>query len=322
MIRSAIGIDLGGTTLKGIIVDQDGNRRHITRIPTEADKGGPTILANIINLIDILLREEGDSSRVIGIGLGSPGFVDPDGTVLGGAENLAEWKGMQIFRPIHDKFGLETTAGNDVTVAALGEARFGAARGVANMVCLALGTGVGGGIVINNEIYQGSHGMAGELGHIVVETDGVACNCGQKGCVEQYASASGIVNMARRIGREVAGRTGLVQAVKEHPESITSKLVYELVEKGDPVALRVHRRACKMLGRACGIIANSFAPDMIVLGGGVMMAGDIIIKEVSKVAEKHCWPEIWERCSIVRAELGEDAGLLGTAALAFDHFGK
>ncbi len=324
MENLAIGIDLGGTNLKGIILGADGKGRHVTRIPTEADKGGQQVLKNILALIDILVQKsKSDDANILGVGLGSPGFIDKDGTVLGGAENLPGWKGTQIYAPIMERFGLKATAANDVTVAALAELKYGAGKGVSNIVCFALGTGIGGGIAINGKLYKGTHGMAGELGHIVVETNGIQCNCGQKGCVERYASATGIVHLAKEFAsREGTEATPFVKAFREHPSAVTSKMVYDYVAKKDPVALMVHETVCDMLGRAVGIALNALSPDRIILGGGVMMAGQVIIDGVSKYAAKYSWPAIFERCSIVAAQMGEDAGVMGAAAMVFEEFGE
>lgn len=319
----AIGIDLGGTNLKGIVLDSEGEALHLTRIPTEAQLGGAHVLERIMELIGLLMEKHGRHGTPVGVGLGTPGFVDGDGTMIGGAENIPGWKGTQIYAPILERFGLSTVAGNDVTVTALAESQFGAGKGIANLVCLALGTGIGGGVIINHKVYQGSHGMAGELGHIPVETgQGLECTCGQKGCVEQYASATGIVKNAKIfcVKTEAAERTPFVDAVLANPDAVTSRMVYEYVHKGDTVAIKVNDYCCRKLARAIGVCLNAFAPDRVVLGGGVMMAGRIIIDTVNKYLPRYCWQSICERCDIVAAQCGEDAGVLGAAALAFDTF--
>jgi glucokinase len=323
MEKVAIGIDLGGTNLKGIILNEKGEGRHLTRVPTEAQKGGAHVLENIMVLIEKLISKEGSKDQIVGVGIGTPGFVDDDGTVLGGAENLPGWKGTQIYAPIAQKFNLKTTATNDVTVMAFAEAKYGAGRGVRNMACFALGTGIGGGLVTDYRLYKGTHGMAGELGHIVVETNGIPCNCGQCGCVERYASATGISHLARKLSGEAKDNnpTPFVMEVNKDPLKVTSKMVYDYVKKNDPVAVKVNEIACNMLARAIGITLNTLAPDRVVLGGGVMMAGQIIIDTVSRYVPQYCWPAIWERCDIVIAELGEDAGVLGAGAMVFDEFG-
>jgi glucokinase len=190
------------------------------------------------------------------------------------------------------------------------------------MVCYALGTGIGGGIVIDHKLYKGSHGMAGELGHIPVVPDGIDCTCGMRGCVECYASATGIVRMAKEAAAIAAAETPFVKEALSDPGAVTSKMVYDHVKKGDPVACAVNDRACDLLARAIGMTLNALSPDRIVLGGGVMMAGQVIIDTVNRHLPKYCFSMIREKCSIVAAELGEDAGVIGAAAMAFEEFGN
>ncbi|MDG5815830.1 ROK family protein [Chitinispirillales bacterium ANBcel5] len=320
MEKVAIGIDLGGTNLKGIILTEKGESKHVTRIPTEAEKGGARVMENILTLIGMLVEKNGGTDSILGVGIGTPGFIDQDGLMLGGAENLPGWKGTQVFAPIMEKYGLKATGGNDVTVTALAELRFGAGKGVKNMVCFALGTGIGGGIALGGKLYKGSHGMAGELGHIVVETNGLQCNCGQKGCVERYASATGIVNLAKSLCTDPGVTTPFAEELRKDPSQVTSKMVYDYVAKNDYAAVSVHKTATDMLARAVGITLNSLAPDRVVLGGGVMMAGDVILDAVKENTKKYCWPAIYERCDMTIAQMGEDAGVMGSAAMVFDEF--
>lgn len=313
----SIGIDLGGTTIKGIILGSDGFRSEIVRVPTFETSGGKTVLENIITLIERLLAETRNKCEIIGIGIGSPGFIDSNGIVLGGAENVPGWKGTQIYAPLVEKFRVPVKAANDVTVMAYGEYRFGAARGIKNCVCLALGTGVGGGLIIDGNLYSGTHGMAGEIGHICIDTNGVMCNCGQKGCLEKYVSAPGIVAVAIAECEKMKEKssTAFVKYVTSTPDRLTSRIVYDYVKSGDPVALHINELVCDKLARGIGIAANIIAPDRVVLGGGVMMAGQIIIDTVKKYVSGYCWRSIYERFDIAIAELGEDAGVLGAAAM-------
>ena len=324
MNKVAIGIDLGGTNTKGLIMNRQGQGRHITRIPTKADQGGNQILRNILDLIEILINKEGSKKDIIGIGIGSPGFIDNSGKILGGAENLPGWKGIQLCKPIQEQFQLPVIATNDVTLAAFAESKYGAGRNIRNMVCFTLGTGIGGGIVIDRKLYKGSNGMAGELGHLVVKTDGIPCNCGQRGCVEQYASASAMVKMARMISAELKKKkeTPFTIFVNENPFKVTSKILYDYVKAGDPVAVQVHESACHMLARAIGLTVNALAPDRVILGGGVMKAGPIILDTTARYVPQYCWPDIWAKCGLVIAELGEDAGMLGAATMIFEEKGN
>jgi len=321
MEYSAIGIDLGGTNLKGTIIAKSGEGRHLTRIPTEAEKGGAQVMQNILQLIERLIEKEGSTDNILGVGIGTPGFVSEDGTV-DGAENLPGWKGTRLYDPIMEKFNLKAVGANDATVAALAEARFGAGRGVRNMILLTLGTGIGGGIVMDHKLFTGTFGMAGELGHIIVETNGLQCNCGLKGCVERYSSATGHVTLAKQFCAETPAdqQTPFTKFVTEDPDNVSSRTIYQFVEQNDPVALKVHETASDMLGRLVGIICNTFSPDRIILGGGVAKSGKIITDTVGKYAAQNCWPMIWEKCDLVIAELSEDAGVLGAGAMVFDAF--
>ncbi len=320
MKQLAIGIDIGGTNLKGTVMDRAGEYRHLVRVPTEAEKGGTKLLENILSMIGSLIDKEGKDGNIIGVGIGTPGFVDAEGTVIGGAKNLPGWEGMNLYKPIRQRFGLPATAGNDVTVGTLAEWRYGAGLGVQNVACLMLGTGIGGGIVTNGQLYKGTHGMAGELGHISVETNGVQCKCGIKGCVECYASAPGIVRIAIETcrGIEAGKQTPFSKVVLDKPEKLTSKIVYDYVKKQDPVACQVNEIVCEKLARVVGIIVNALSPDRIILGGGVMMAGQVIVDTVSKYVPANCWKDIWQRCQLVIAQCGENAGVIGAAQLVFE----
>jgi glucokinase len=316
----AIGIDLGGTNLKGVVMEKNGAMQLLTRVPTQAAKGGQQVLKNIIGLVSELMAKQGGAERIIGVGIGTPGFIDGDGTILGGAENIPGWKRTQVFQPILQATGLRVVAGNDVTVAALAESRYGAGRGVQNVALLALGTGIGGGVMINGHVYKGTHGMAAELGHIPVETGGRQCNCGQRGCVEQYASSPGIAANAREFCKSipVGQRTAFVEEVLARPDQVSAKTVYEYLNTGDPVALRVHEYSADMLARAVGVILNVLSPDRVILGGGVMKRNHHMVDSMTKLAPRYAWPQIAERCDYRMAECGEDAGVKGAAALVFD----
>lgn len=314
----SIGIDLGGTTIKGIITGDNGYRSEIIRIPTGTASGGDGIMDTIITVIEQLMQGMDSSVTIGGIGLGSPGFIDTDGVVLGGAENLPGWEGMHIYEPIRQKFGIPVIASNDVTVMAFAEYCFGAARGINNCVCIALGTGVGGGLIIDGQLYSGTHGMAGEIGHISVDTNGRECNCGQRGCLEQYVAAPSVVAIAKEVCRKVKymKTSEFVNSVIENPDIVTSKFIYEYVVKGDPIACHINEIICDKLARAIGVVANILAPDRFVLGGGVMMSGDCIVETVKKYVARYCWRSIRNRFDIKAAELGDEAGVLGAAALA------
>jgi glucokinase len=280
--------------------------------------GASRVLDNILTLIATLQQQCGADETIRGVGIGTPGFVDTNGVMIGGAKNIPGWAGTDIASPIRERFGLDVTTANDVTVAALGEARFGAGKHADNMLCVALGTGIGGGIVVNQTVYKGSHGMAGEIGHIVVEENGQPCTCGMQGCVEQYASATGVITIARQHASRFANRSELARDIAAHPDTLTAKTVYDHVRTQDPLAVFVHEYACRMLGKCFGMLLNTLAVDTIVITGGLSASADLIIPGVSHYVPRWCWHDIWERCTIVPGALGDSAGALGAAMLVFE----
>ncbi|MBN1129177.1 MAG: ROK family protein [Chitinispirillaceae bacterium] len=319
MERTAIGIDIGGTTIKGAVVHEDGRCSRVVRVPTAPVTDGAGMVAALLRIIGSLVDQAGPDAGLAGVGIGTPGFVDPNGVIVGKAVNLPGWEGTRLYEPVMERFGLKAVAANDATAMTLAEARFGAGRGVRNLVCYALGTGVGGGIVADGRLYLGSRGMAGEFGHVSIDPQGIACGCGQKGCVERYASAQGIVHWARqRCMDDAVEVTEFVRMVREAEDHLTAQQVYDFVNRGDPVALRVNEFVCDRLARAIGITITTLAPDLVVLGGGVMMAGAVITDTIAKYLPGYALPEPLERCGLTVAALGDNAGVIGAGALVFE----
>jgi glucokinase len=319
MEQYAIGIDIGGTTIKGAMVARTGRYRERIVVPTASARSGTELFDRILEIIASLIERKERTDDLCGVGIGTPGFVDQHGTIIGNAVNLPEWQGTNLYEPVMKRFGLRTVAANDATAMTLAEARFGAGRGVLNLVCMSLGTGIGGGIVSGGRLYQGVRGMAGEFGHVSIDPQGILCGCGQKGCVEQYASATGIVHRAQELcAAGAVEETGFVRMVRTAGEYLTAKQVYDFVNNGDPVALKVNEYVCDNLSRAIGIIISILAPDRVVLGGGVMMAGRVIIDTVLHRLPHYCLMDILKQCDIRAAELGEDAGVIGAGSLVFE----
>ncbi len=307
-----VGIDLGGTFIKGGIVDDLGDILLQDKTPTETEKGGEAVAQNIATLANSLLERMGLSKeQVVGLGMGSPGMIDSkSGTVIF-AGNL-NWKNFKVCERVSDLTGLEVKIGNDANVAALAEVKFGAAKEYDSAIMLTLGTGVGGGIVVDGKLIEGNLGAGAELGHVVIEPDGEACTCGRKGCLEAYASATAIIRDTRR-------------AMVEHKDSkmwevgslaeVTGKTAFDYADT-DVYAKAVVEKYVKML--ACGITnyANIFRPEVIILGGGVCAQGDTLVKPLQRLVDKEIFAgEMGPQVPIVIAELGNSAGLLGAAAL-------
>jgi glucokinase len=315
----SIGIDIGGTRIKGVLMSHEGHVIYKDQIDTNASSGGGHVLASVLDLIETIRSQAPDGQLISGVGLGTPGFVDSNGIIAGGAENLPGWEGTPLCSSIEERFGLTARAGNDVTVAAWGEYCFGGRDDLKNMVFIALGTGIGGGLILNGQLYEGTGGMAAEIGHICVDTgpDALQCNCGQRGCVERYASGVGLVDMALRIGRTYTPSVSstLHQLILNQPEILTAEDVYRYVSRGDSLAILIHEAFCAKLARLCGILINTLAPEAIIMGGGVLNAGDIIPEKVKELTARYAWPQMYQRVRFERSQLGSWCGAIGAAAL-------
>ncbi|HZK47749.1 MAG TPA: ROK family glucokinase [Atopostipes sp.] len=316
--KKVIGIDLGGTTAKIGILSQSGDILSKWELSTDISEEGTKIVPNIIQSIKAYLDSEKLSSEdFLGIGMGTPGTVNrKNGTVIG-AFNL-NWKTLQ---PIREQFesstGIPFFLDNDANVAALGEQWKGAGNNETNVSFITLGTGVGGGLVSDGTLIHGAVDAAGEVGHITVEPGGYECTCGKKGCLEQYASATGIVRLARDLAKEYSEESDLKTLVLSN-DPLDSKAIFDAAKAGDTYANFVVDRFAYYLGLAMGNIANILNPSTIVLGGGVSKAGEFLVEKVSKVVEEFTFPTIRSVTKIKIAELENDAGMIGAASLVIN----
>ncbi|MFE4523473.1 ROK family glucokinase [Cytobacillus firmus] len=311
-----VGVDLGGTTTKLAFINYYGEIIHKWEIPTDNSEEGKNITINIAKAIDHKLEElDLNKDKIIGIGMGAPGPVNLATGVVYNTVNLG-WKDNY---PLKDLLEVETSLpviiDNDANCAALGEMWKGAGNGAKDLVCVTLGTGVGGGVIANGDIVQGVSGAAGEIGHITsIPVGGAQCNCGKTGCLETIASATGIVRQALE-NLESGGEGALSQLYKEHG-FITAKDVFDSARNGDETSLLVVNNTAMHLGVALANIANMLNPEKIVLGGGVSRAGDILLKPVISNFIKFAFPRVKESTVIDIATLGNDAGVIGAAWLA------
>lgn len=306
-----IGVDLGGTSIKVGICDETGKLLHTYEGPTDADRGAESVLENIAKYIRRLVADSSyEWEQVAGIGAGLAGFVDMQEGIVKFAPNL-QWVNVQAKKVLEAKLGKPVKIDNDANVAALGEAWAGAGAGISNVVCYTIGTGVGGGIIIDGKIYQGSAGMAGELGHIsiVPDIESINCGCGQVGCLETVSSATGIVRMAND-AVERGEHTSMALL-----EKIEAKHVFDAAKAGDEVALRIVSRAAYYLGRSMATIAVILNPKRIIIGGGVSKAGEILFEPIRAAFKKYTPAQLQDGVDIVPATLGNDAGVVGAAGL-------
>ena len=316
MSKKIIGIDLGGTSVKLAILTTAGEIQEKWSIKTNILDEGSHIVPDIIESIKHRFETHGlTKDDFLGIGMGSPGVIDPEAGTVIGAYNL-NWKTLQLVKQQFEaELGLPFFIDNDANVAALGEQWVGAGENNPDVVFMTLGTGVGGGVIAAGNLIRGVKGAGGELGHITVDFEApFACTCGKKGCLETVASATGIVNLTRRYAEEYAGDAKLKQMIDDGQE-VTAKDVFDLAKEGDDLALIVYRHFSDYLGVACANIAAVLNPAYIVLGGGVSAAGEFLLEGVRKVFAENSFPQIKESTQLVLATLGNDAGVLGAASL-------
>lgn len=314
MANYVFGVDVGGTTVKLGLFDQDGNVIDKWEIPTRTENGGKAILPDIAESIQAKTEEKKiDREDVAGVGVGVPGPVDGNG-IVHTAVNLG-WGHLDLKNELSGLLGgMRVEGGNDANVAALGEMWKGGGQGYHNLVAVTLGTGVGGGIIINGEIMTGSNGAGGEIGHIHVEDNETErCGCGNLGCLEEYASATGIVRLARR---------ALAKSDKEsvlRSGEVSAKTVFDAVKAGDELAVEVAREFGEYLGKGLGVIAGVLDPEIFVIGGGVSKAGEVIFDYIKPPFERTVFK--FKGCKdtvFALATLGNDAGIYGAAKMVLD----
>lgn len=311
MAKYSFGVDVGGTTIKMGFFDEAGNVLDKWEIPTRTENGGVNVLPDIAKAVEDKLTEKSiEKSQVIGVGIGVPGPVDAKGTVHK-CVNLG-WGVFNLNEELEKLLGIPTRSGNDANVAALGEMWKGGGQGYNSIVMVTLGTGVGGGIIVDGEILTGAKGAAGEIGHIHVDDEETeVCGCGNKGCLEQYASATGVVRLANRT---LAGNTKSTNLVAGQ---CSAKDVWDAVKAGDEVAIEIAEQFGEYLGKGLASVACVINPEAFVIGGGVSKAGDVLLDYI----RKNYTPYVFHASRDVQftlATLGNDAGIYGAAKLVVD----
>lgn len=318
MGKYIVGIDLGGTSAKMAIASPDGQLKYKWTIGTEIHQEGQLIVPAIIQSIKRSLAEHDLTDQdIIGIGMGTPGAVDVKAKTVIGAYNL-NWKTTQdLGQQFGQAFDIPFFVDNDANVAALGEQWLGAGNGAENVVMVTLGTGIGGGVVINGQLYRGS-GAAGEIGHMTIEdhTD-IHCTCGKKGCFEALASANGIVRLAKEMVDQDEGNIDHSEFYEKvvQDQTFTSLDIFEAAKASDGFASQVVDKVAYYIGLGVSHIANILNPSAIVLGGGMAGAGEFLREKVDAYYRKFTYQQIRETTQIVLAQLGNDAGVIGAVNL-------
>jgi len=309
--KATIGVDLGGTNCRAALVTGEGRVGEVFKIPTRISEGYPALLTHLKELCGRLLAEPcAEGLKVDSVGLGAPGIIDQAGRVLV-SPNLPELDGHTFAADLSDMLGLTTKVVNDANAICWGEALFGAGRDFASFLTLTLGTGVGGGLVLDRKIWSGADGSAGEVGHLTVVPNGRPCGCGNRGCLEQYASATGMVLGARE--RLADGQKGMLAEIP--PEGLTSRQISDAARRGDALALAVFDEAARALGQALAGVANLLNIDGAVISGGASESLDLMQAVIENEVRRRAFAVPARRLRIVRGALGDDAGILGAAGM-------
>ncbi|MEK4147334.1 ROK family glucokinase [Robertmurraya sp. FSL W8-0741] len=317
MKKWVAGVDLGGTSIKIAFIDTLGTIISKWQIPTDNREKGKNITIDIARTIEEKLTELGQSKEILeGIGMGAPGPVDYVNGILYNTVNLA-WEDHYPLRDkLEKELSLPVYIENDANCAALGEMWKGAGAGAKDLVCVTLGTGVGGGIITNGEIVQGVSGSAGEIGHITsVSRNGAPCNCGKKGCLETVASATGIVRLATEKLEKERDNEGKLMKIFKANGKIAAKDVFDCGREGDELSLEVVEEVAYHLGLALANLGNTLNPEKIVIGGGVSKAGNILLDRVKAYFNEFAFSRVKESTTISIATLENDAGILGAGWL-------
>lgn len=313
-----VGVDLGGTTLSAAVVDVTTGQvagRH--EVPTLAKEGHDAVMARMVNLIRQAVADAGLTREEIGgVGIGVPGVVDMDrGLVLFLTNLPGHWPNVPLKATIEAGVGLPTYLLNDVRSFTLGEKTFGAGREVHTMVGLAIGTGIGGGIVINGQLHLGVGGTAGEIGHQIIDPHGPPCGCGSRGCLETFASGPAITAMAlKAITQGTATR--IAELVDYDLNRVTPEVIARAAREGDFVAQDIYERAGFHLGIGVANLITVLSPQMVVIGGGVALAGDLLFNPMRRTVRERVRVALVEEVQIVPAKLSTDAGMIGAAVWA------
>lgn len=317
-----IGVDLGGTKILAAAVDEKGKVLGRAKKTTQADQGPKHVISRIIRAVDDAVTEAGINKRdIVGFGLGAPGTVDGKNGVIVNLTNLPGWQNIELAKILRkDWLNVPVALSNDVRVAAIGEHRVGAGVGVNNLIAVFVGTGIGGGLILNGKVFEGMRGTAGEIGHMIMMIDGpYAFGSGVRGGIESLASRSAIERDLRH-GIDRGRSSVLPGLIAEKDGALTSSVLAKAVAKNDPLTIDVLRRAAYYLGLHAATLINAFDPEMLVYGGGVIEGlGPWILPQIESAAKQNCINRTnLDKIKIVEAKLGEEAGAIGAALMSRD----
>lgn len=315
MKRFAIGIDLGGTYTKLALVDKKGKLFYRAILSTANYEGKEALIDAIAYEVDIILKKARLTAKdLLGVGVGVPGLVDFKQGFIYYLTNVPGWKNVSLKKILKKKLKAPVLIDNDVNLMALGEYRFGAGRGARDLVCITLGTGVGGGIIIDGELYRGASFAAGEIGHMPLKEDGLSCNCGSFGCLERYVGNRFIVDEIK--GKIRTGKySAIKKLVKDDLSLVTPEVISYAAKRNDKLAIDFWKEIGRRIGITLSGVINLLNPEKIIIGGGLANAGQVLFKSIRDTVDKRALPISKKTVKIIKAKLGADAGIVGAAAL-------
>lgn len=312
----SIGIDLGGTNIKSALIHHQKGLLAKNSVPTDADQGPEHVLDRIAEAVQIVGNEA--SEKPLGVGIGSPGIISLDRTTVSNPPNLPGWNVIDVNKELKRRTGLHAIVENDANLMALGSSRYGAGQSLDNLIMLTLGTGVGGGIIINRELYRGVSGGAAELGHVIINFDGPASNSNAIGGIEAYIGQRFLVRNAIPLIKKHPGNRLAVDFL-DQPETLEPVHLSQEADRGNELAIEILSEAGRMLGYAIVNYIHILDIRNIIVSGGVAKAGDWILEPARKAARERLIPPYLDGFQIVYETLGNDAALLGAGSLAFEH---
>jgi glucokinase len=316
--RPVLAVDLGGTKIVAALISGAGEILSREYSPTLAEEGVDAVIRRILTTATALVKNvDLPYSSLSGIAIAAAGAIDSVKGIVTDSPNLPGWHNIPLKDEIEKATGVRTFVINDATAAALGEHRFGAGRGVSNLIYLTVSTGIGGGIIIDGKLYSGVSGSAGEMGHMTIDLNGPRCNCGNVGCLEVLASGKAVAREAQRIIAQGA-KTAILDLAEGDPQYVTAQTVATAAHKGDAVALSIINKAATYLGVGLVNLVNIFNPEMIIVGGGMGKMGELLLKPARKVVSERAFPFPASVVRIVSSELGDNSGVFGAVAFVVD----
>ncbi len=317
-----LGVDLGGSKILVAVVNAQGRVVSSHETVTPAAKGREVVIQCIVDSARAVLERRGVAmSEISAVGIGAAGISNPQAGILFTSPNLPGWRNVLLTDIIQDRLGQRTFLINDANAAALGEFYFGAAQDARNFIYITISTGIGGGIVIDGNIYTGAIGIAGEVGHMTIDDNGPVCNCGNRGCWETLASGTALTREAKlRVSKGI--KTSLLEYAEGNIENVTPQAIHRAAEKGDRLAKELIAQTGYYIGVGLASLIDIFNPELIVIGGGLSSIGDMLFEPAFKTAEKRAFKEAFQAVRFASPELGRNSGVIGAAAFALQEMNR